>query len=239
MNRNSCQNLIAVIQKLQTLQRRVDLANNAFEPEEGLRVKEEAIIILDQYLIERFFKKDVLDYFIEELGSKEEVKKRIFYTKTTGWSGERIKKKLKASGVDFGSGLDSMFQSSNFKIVSAGKRIPMICLQVRDLFSDTEDHPYWEISDRAKELGLVTLPHEIAADLFLSDNDKFKEPYRWFTVFSKSILAENDNRRVFRFGRGNAGMNFDYSMAGTDYRWAFGRMLIMGLQEVNSADANE
>jgi hypothetical protein len=199
--KQSCEKLTSIIQDLQTLQKRVDSATNSFDSEKGLLAKDEAMKTLEPYRLRSLFKKESFDYFVKVFDGEKELKEKIVHFTTTGKSGNQLKSELEqaefnSQKVHIFNDAGFMLQSPEFQAVKANEKIPTIRLQVRELFSDENDHTYAEILARSSELGLGFLPHEAAADLLLDEKTqpRMNENHR---IISEPILTRSDSPYVF------------------------------------------
>jgi hypothetical protein len=233
MSKNTCENLTAVIQELQTLQRRVDLASNAFEPEDGLQAKVEALETLRRTIFHSLFEKEAYEYFVRAFGSEEELRKRVSHIVTTGISGSELFEELKK--YDFRMLADSsiMLQDPSFEVVRPGRKIATIRLQINDLFLDERNHTYADVIAKAKELGLGFLPHETAAALLLEDGDKAKT-FLLQTIMTKPIKGKYNHQKMFELAEDSDGrpcLDYFWTLADTHLYTELNLLFALGRQK--------
>jgi hypothetical protein len=229
----SCQNITSVIKNLQTLLPRVDLAIQKFEPNEGIKAKEEAWKILKPYIFRGIFEEGTYEYLVKALGSEVELRKRVATIETTGKTGNQLKAELEqlefdSKKVNIGSYVESMLQNSEFKVTQAGEKIFTLRLQVRMLFCDENVHSYADIMAKADELGLGLLPHEIAADLFFNEKTQPKMNSQ-YTVASNPITDGDRVPSVFDAARDGDGLCLGYYYALPGWEWDPGREFLFRL----------
>ncbi len=153
---------------------------------------------------------------------------------TTGKTGSQLKAELENNQVNMFNTGKFMLGSSEFVVSPAGEKISTVRLKVRDLFSDKKSHAYSEILSRANELGLDSLPHETAADLLLSDDEKNKPNLgEWFRVVSKTITDRDGDPSVFSLTRFGVGLWLSNFWADPADEWSPDRELMFRLRQVS------
>jgi hypothetical protein len=201
--KQSCEKLTSVIQDLQTLLPRVDSAIRKFQPEDGMLVKGEVMRVIEPCLfrIRISFRSETYEYLIQVLGSETELKNRTAIVKTTGKSGVQLEKELEKSRVDsknieLWNEVRFMLHGPDFELTRAGEIVQTVRLQLRALFSDEYNHTNAEVFERASQLGLGILPHEVAADLIL-DGKHQPELAQPYIFASRPITGRSGGGRFF------------------------------------------
>ena len=153
---------------------------------------------------------------------------------TEGKTGPQKQSELEAREIKISEFSKSMLQSPEFTVTKAGEKITTVRLRVRDLFSDENSHTYSEILSRANELGLDFLPHETAADLLLSDDEKNQPRMgEWFTVVSEKISDRDGRPSVFRLDRRVDGLWLRDRWASPTREWGPDCEFVFGLRNVS------
>jgi hypothetical protein len=232
MSKFDCQNLTSAIFTLRSLQQRVDLATKSFIPQDGVLAKEKASQILSPLCIRSLFEEHGYHYFMN-IFDRERLKERISYLETTGMYGYQQLDELKTIDNDVSKSLEFMLRNPEFKVVPRGSKIPMIRLKLMNLFRDERRHTIKEIFDRAKELGLSLLPHEIAVDLMFDKTFDSAGSNKSIYIGSKPITGKYARPRIFMIDRSTSKPFLFHAMADpTTYR-EYGDEFIFGLKQKN------
>ena len=153
---------------------------------------------------------------------------------TEGKTGLQKQSELEVKEIKISEFSKSMLQSPEFIVAKAGEKITTVRLKVRDLFSDENSHTYSEIVSRANELDLDLLPHETAADMLLSDDEKNQPRMdEWFTVVSEKITGRDGSPNVFSLHRDGGGLWLYGLWTYSTDEWDPGDGLILGLRNVS------
>jgi hypothetical protein len=217
MNKSDCQKLTAAVSRLQTLQGRVDLAIQKFEPAEGIIAKTEAMKAVHYCQIERYFDEETYRYLLENIGDEAEIKKRFNVITMTGKTGPQLSEELENEGIELSYSSAGLFQDPEFGVAKAGEKIPTIVLTPKMLFSNKKAHTYRAILERAAELGLGFLPHETAANFQLYKRDKTSLWDNSVDVVTVSMKypEETSNIGPVSFNISHRGSNYDIFCSGT------------------------